>query len=150
MNSSSFVPGNIYAIDSERGNFYFSMSAFGGDFVFLEYQSVYKIPPKTQQYFMRLMISYPSIRRANWELIDRVHPTIDINTASPYLHKPVGGKPQAYDPITGRTRALRSGEIDKLEDLASWDADQHILPLMRFHFLREATPFAALVKSGKL
>lgn len=141
-------PGNWYAISAPSGGYYLAEVGCGGDFLFAdEVFDQPQLPGSGVAHFLRLMVAYPSIRRAGWQHIGEAPPSEMAAQSSFYLQRPVGAPPLKYNLLTGETTP--AGKHDKLlEDLASWDALFHILPILEYHFRRHETPFKSLVRAA--
>ena len=142
--------GRVYAFKSARNVYYYAVAGIGGDFLFLDHFSDKIETEFVESYFLRLFVAYPSIRRAKWKFTGSVISNGEPHEKAFYMQRPVGADPFVCDPTTGRSISMAPAQAELLETMAVWDASHHILPILDYHFFREPTPLANMIKSKKL
>jgi len=101
--------GNWYAIKAPSGGYYLAELGCGGDFLFADQVfSQPAIPMSPVRHFLRLMVAYPSIRRAGWQHIGKTSPSDEAQKPGMYLQKPVGSEVLLYNIKPEQRRSLES------------------------------------------
>lgn len=144
-----FKVGDAYAIPDPDYGWYFAIVGKGKDFLFADRVSSTPIYGEASStYFLRLMVNFPSIKRAKWKKIGNVPALGQIAEPGRYKYQSVGSA-EAFIWLSGAKHEHPDyeNEADKLETMAVWDAKYHILPLLRYHFFRIETPFIKQLKT---
>lgn len=136
-----YQPGYVYRMpDEERGVSYYTVFAAGGHCLFYDFHDRGDATLETvaeQPAFLRLGIGRASIRRANWQKMGRVPVAGEIAehglVVTPSMREVIDSRFSG----AASTRPATQDEMDTCELAASWDADEHIIRVMRYRFFGE-------------
>jgi hypothetical protein len=146
-------PGTIYEIRDPQpphGSFFAAVGA-GSDILFFDVMKGDTAPMpelKGVPFFLRLPVFRTSVRAAGWRQIDMWPLEGRLAEYGRYLNQPVGSaRKYVYDNRDGSLTEIEyEDDAVDLEIWAVWDAKHHILPILRFHFLGEATPLRRMIR----
>ncbi|WP_155847418.1 hypothetical protein [Asticcacaulis sp. AC402] len=150
MVARKWKPGDTYSIHDGEFGTYYACIAMGGDCVFFDTNAdtaLYELA--SIDFFLRLPVVYPSIRRAGWQKIG-VTPVVGrLAEKAYYRYQSADMEKPAVWALEDETYFFPAdGVPDNLEILAFWDAQYHILPLLRYHFHRIDTPVISKISTA--
>ena len=142
MISKKYPVGSVYSIPDEDRGFYYACIANGGDVLFLDINTQdIDTGVLEKRFFLRLPVIYPSMKRAGWKRVAIFPVEGDVAEKGYYRYQRFDMPEPAIWCFDEETYFFPEGKnFPKLEILAFWDAQYHILPLLRYHFFKIETP----------
>jgi hypothetical protein len=133
--------GTLVAIpDALTKHVFYAVVCMGNDWLFLDHMSSELQPDwrpsPPYQGLMRLFISISSIKRTGCRAVGSVPVLGEVAEFGRYLNRPVGSRQSyVYDEQNASLTPASTEDEAALEPAAVWELDDHLLPVLRFHFL---------------
>lgn len=144
-----FHPGDICVIPDKSKAEYFAAFALDLDVLFFDKFAAAgdRVDLTNVSIFLRLPVTMPSILRSQWRKIGEAPLTGRLNEYGRYLiEDSISKTTRVYDNRDASTQIATESD-KRLELLAVWDAQHHIIPLLRYHFFREDTPIRKMIRA---